>query len=549
MSDNRKPENMNASQEPETKVEAKTPQPTETTAEAATTVPEPVEEQAPAPSPARRTSRRRQAPVDRRSRRLGRISVVTTIFAIALVILVNVVLETVVGDRLSWDLTQNKLMSISEVSDELLGKLNDDVRIVYLGQQSQLDSHRTLNFMPQLLNDYAVRSNGRVRVDYIDPVADPTVIASLDPQNVHGLQAGWFVVQNPGNERLKIVKEGDLVETDFNQNYQQVLKGYTAESALSGAINFVTKEVLPTIYELTGHGEPGLTNGYETLNNLMDANGYAVKQLNLMTSERVPEDATIVLVLAPQNDLTGPEADRLVAWVKTGGSILVAPGEFRPTPFSNLNRVLQEFNLELSNDRVREGDSSLHLPNYPTFVLASAPRNEITTQDVRLTLISEAAAVRALQNQVEWIETKPVLETSDKAQLEQSGDPENMSAEGKQALAYMSDNRGFIDQKNVKHSSRAVVLGSSTLFSDNTFRMVGNQYYNIYLSFYSLNWLSQGLTQEGQLMIPTKGLVDYRIASGGSAMPINIAAIATAVVLPLLLIVLAIVVYQRRKHL
>lgn len=517
-------------------------------APAAETAPaEPAAENAPVTGGRRRPPKRL---VDRRSRRLGRISLLTTLIVLAIVILVNIVLETVVGDRLSWDLTQNRLMSIGEKTEELLGRLEEDVHISYLGTENDLLNHNTLAFVPQLLTDYVNRGGGHIIVEYVDPVADPTVISRLDPQSLHQLSERQFVVQNRGNGRMRVLSQQDLVATQLNQQtLQTVMTGYSAENAFSGAINYVTLDIVPTVYRLTGHGEPPLDEAYKVLGGLMDANGFDVSEVNLLTVEKVPEDAAVLLILAPTSDITGPEADRIVAWIKTGGSILVAPGAFTGQDFANLNRVLLEFNIELSCDRVREGDSSLHLPNYPTYILATAPKNDITAGSVPETLISEAAGVKILQNPVEWIETSVLLKTSDMAVLEEGGNPASLSPEGVQNLAVMSDSTGYMDGTNVKHSSRAVVFGSASVFDDQTFGVVGYQAYNYMLTYLSFDWLSQGQTDVNKLVIPNKSLASYKIQHSGSTTPIYAAAIGTAVVLPLLLLLLAIIVYRRRKHL
>ncbi|MDI9497761.1 MAG: GldG family protein [Bacillota bacterium] len=513
----------------------------------------PAAESAPAKQSVSPSGSRRRPPkrlVDRRSRRIGRISLLTTLVVLAIVILVNIVLETVVGDRLSWDLTQNQLMSIGEKTEELLERLEEDVHISYLGTENDLLNHSTLAFVPQLLNDYVNRGRGHIIVEYVDPVADPSVISRLDPQSIHQLSERQFVVQNRANGRLRVLSQQDLVATQLNQQtLQTVMTGYSAENAFSGAINYVTLDIVPTVYRLTGHGEPPLEESFQVLGGLMDANGFDVSDINLLTVEKVPEDAAVLLILAPPADISGPEADRIIAWIKTGGSIMVAPGAFTGQDFANLNRVLQEFNIELTSDRVREGDSSLHLPNYPTYILAGAPKNDITTGSVPETLISEAAGVKILQNPVEWIETSVLLKTSDMAVLEEGGNPASISPEGVQNLAVMSDSTGYMDGTNVKHSSRAVVFGSSSVFDDQTFSLVGYQAYNYMLTYLSFDWLSQGQTDVNKLVIPNKQLASYKIQHTGSTTPIYAAAIGTAVVLPLLMLLLAIIVYRRRKHL
>lgn len=490
-----------------------------------------------------------RAVVDIRNTKLKRFSAMSIVLAILVVVILNLFLETAIGDKLSFDFTSNKLMTLGEVSEELLSNLDQDVRVVVLNDEETFgNSH---SFMPELLKDYVDKSKGHVKVEYINPVNVPTIYDELDPNDVHSLAAGQVVVKNEGNERLRTLTSADFYSTQYNSNYQQVLTGYKAEASLSGAINYVTMDLVPTIYLTTGHSEVALEQEFTTLESLLKYNGFEVKEIDLSTSGNVPEDASVVVMLAPQNDLTAPEAEKLLAYLRTGGGFLFAAGPFSTTPMTNVNKVLSDYNMQLMNDRVRENDTDRYFIDTPTTMSVNAPANEISAQLVDgRTMIKDSYYVQALSNTLDWVTVSTLLETTETGSRELNGLEENQSPEGVQTVGLMTQNDGFMDGKDVTKPTRVVALGSASLFADSTFEQIGFQsWYNYSLTYNMLSWLSNNEANAGSLLIRDKEVVSYNLTDVTSTRPLQWSALFATVLIPAALFIAAIVVYRRRKHL
>lgn len=487
--------------------------------------------------------------VDRRNKILKRTSLLTILLAIVVVVILNIFLETAIGDSLSFDFTSNQLMSVGEVSGELLDNLEEDVRIVVLATEDTFGSAHY--FAPALLNEYADKSGGRVSVEYINPVTVPTIYNELDPDDTYNLAAGQVVVTNPANQRVRVLTpNSDFYSVSYNQQTgspQQT--GYSAESSISGAINFVTLESIPAVYFTTGHDEAALSSGFTIFENLLGNNGFEVGTINLTTSGSVPEDASVVVMLAPSSDLTTNEADLLLNYMRNGGGFLFAASAFSTTEMPNLNYVLNEYNLEYNLDRVRETDTGRHLPDNPSVMFVNAPANDITPQTYNdRTIISDSHHIGQIIDTVEWITVSPLLQTADTGAREINGVVDDISSEGVQTVAMMVENTGFMDGTAVTRAARMVVLGSSSLFADATFVQY-SQAYNYQLMFNIMNWLSNEDANAGNLLIRDAEIVSYSLTAVTSANPLYISAVIATVIIPLALVIAAIVVYRRRKHL
>lgn len=488
--------------------------------------------------------------VDTRNTKLKRFSALTIVLAILIVIILNVFLETAIGDKLSFDFTSNQLMTIGEVSDELLANLDQDVRMVVLADEATYEaSHK---FMPALLGEYAQKSNGRVTIEYVNPVTVPTIYSDLDPNDVHGLAAGQLVVLNPANERTRVLKPADLYTTEMNQStFQQQITGYKAESSISGALNFVTLDNIPTVYFIGGHEEVDRTTQFTVFDSLLTNNGFQLEEINLATAGEIPAEAAVLVMLAPKNDLTNPEAELLLQYLAKGGGFLYAAGPFSTTEMPNLNYVLSEYNVQLTNDRVRENDTNRYFVDNPNMMAVNAPVNDITAQKVDgRTMIMDSYYVNAMTNTVEWITVSNLLETSATGSREIKGMEENQTGEGVQTVALMVENRGFMDGSTVTQPARVVALGSASLFADTTFNQVGLQtWYNYSLTYGIMNWLSNDEANADRLLIRDKQIVSYQLTDVTSTTPLQVSAVIATVFIPLSLFIAAIVVYRRRKHL
>ena len=87
----------------------------------------------------------------------------------------------IVRDRLRFDITKNKLFSISEPSIKMLGELDKDVEIIILTDEKYYQGSEIL----EILKQYNLKSNGRVTIRFVDVVKNPTFIEKeLDPDQV-----------------------------------------------------------------------------------------------------------------------------------------------------------------------------------------------------------------------------------------------------------------------------------------------------------------------------------------------------------------------------
>jgi hypothetical protein len=482
--------------------------------------------------------------VDKRFKSMKLVSVSSAILFIAIVIIFNLVFDSFIGGKLKWDWTQTNLYSVGDVTKELLGGLKKDIKIVGLYEKG---TDTDLVDIEKMLDDYTKYSKGKLKVQFIDPVKTPSIITQLDPDGLLKPAAGSFVVRCDANKKSKVLIKDNLFSTQMNeQTYQREVTGVTAEQAFSGAIVYTSSKKTPVVYMSKGQGELDYTTNYTIMTSILRDNNFLVKDFDMLTSAKIPDDAELLIMLSPSSDISQTGVGQINTFLKKGKSLLVITA-FGTTKFPVLNSLLADYNIEITNDRVREGDKTRRYSDDPYSFFADAPVSFLTEQAVeKATFLKNVRAINEIKNTKEYIKVNPVFQTSAEGVIEKGGVPENSGTAGITDLGLASENSGSIDGTNVTTSTKVIVIGSTDFISDTTLNNFGQQVYNVYAFYYSLNWL---VNLEGSdLLITAKELPSYKLTKG-DANSFWIVTIVCIILIPLALLLAATFVYRRRKNL
>jgi ABC-type uncharacterized transport system involved in gliding motility auxiliary subunit len=88
--------------------------------------------------------------------------------------------------------------------------------------------------------------------------------------------------------------------------------------------------------------------GFATVTTELEQNKYQVRDLGLLESGKIPDDADTVIIAAPKYDFKTEETAALEDYLKKGGSLLVMVPTAVPVP--TLNQLLERFGISLNND-------------------------------------------------------------------------------------------------------------------------------------------------------------------------------------------------------
>jgi|LSQX01.2.fsa_nt_gb hypothetical protein len=431
-----------------------------------------------------------------------------------------------------WDVTSNKMYSISDTTDKILTDLKKDVEIIFLSDKDLIKNGGENGFLvSQFLDKYDKYQ--RVKVNYIDPDKNPDIITKLDKDNVLSLKIQNIVIKS--EDKIKKVAVEDVFEMDQYGNVN-----FIGEQSITGAIKYVTSDIIPTVYFLEGHGEKSPDGEYSTIREILEANGYTTKKLNITIEGKVPEDCSILISAGPQKDLTPNESEKIISYMEGGGnSIFLVDPVNSNKKFTNFDNVFERYNIGLNYDRVKENNTSRHISGQPYDVALGIGYNELT------------AGIDPSQLSVILPESRSIkmLGIGDHPATVSQLFAASATAEGEAYGVEGENNKGPLDiallsQISQAKDSKILVMGNAYFATDTALDLYPYAQNAVYLFLSAIGWM-QNLSDEVMIMPKTPEMDSFNVTGYQS----KVMMVVTIFMLPLLLLATGFIIWMRRRHL
>ena len=310
----------------------------------------------------------------RRQLKSGSYILVLTVIVLAVVIVLNAVVAALPASSTEIDVSEKQIYTIGDTTKEFVDKLSTDVEIFYLVEDGNEDK-----YVAQMLASYDELSD-HIVYKTVDPAVEPnfaykytedevesgSVIFTSDKRST---VVGYSETYKYYSETYGVVPDGYLSEYSSGQFYNyytfpQYLEMYYGisdvtlrfygEQLFTSAIDYVTTDSIPSVYEVTGHGETSLGSAYKEFISLEN---FELEQLSLINSD-IPDDAEGLILNLPGHDLEKDEADKITEYVKNGGYIIVVTSGsvYSEEKYPNLASVLSTFGMKAEEGTVTERD-------------------------------------------------------------------------------------------------------------------------------------------------------------------------------------------------
>lgn len=273
-----------------------------------------------------------------------------------------------------WDLTQNKDYSISQVSKQTAGKLDDAVNIKAYFSGNLPSQYVSLpQEVKDILDEYANYSNGKIRVEFIDPKDDETIAQELYMQGIPQLQ--FNVLEK---DKYQVVKGylGILVQYGGKSEPIPVIEGTSdLEYKITSAIKKVTSKEIAGVGFVSGNqtlsADQEINIAYQKLREIYD-----VSAVDLKSQKEIPAGIKTLIIAGPKEKFADDELKIIDAFLMKGGSIIlladgvkVGQGLAAEPNDIGLNKLLENYGLKLNNDLVIDASNGVASFNqgYVTF--------------------------------------------------------------------------------------------------------------------------------------------------------------------------------------
>ncbi len=419
----------------------------------------------------------------------GSYSALLTVVVVLIALFVNVLIGALPSKFTELDLSSKKLYSVTATTKAVLSNVDEDLDIYLVCQAGQEDA-----ILKKLLEKYA-EYNSKINFEVINPDVYPTFAKNYTTGEVTNND----VIVDAGS-RYKYIPFTEIYDVDTKEYYTNgTYKTYfDGESELTSAIDYVTREDLPKLYILTGHGEGELP---ETLSNAITKANIDWEEISVVKSGNIPNDADMVMLWGPQSDISEKEKEIIVNYVNNGGKLLAATAVVAEGLLENETALLSEYGIDLVQGFVMEENQAKYAFGYPYILLPELESSDIT-DDLIADKYAPVTAVTqgAIVNEVGDAHVTKFLTTTESSYSKTEGfsskyvEREDIDADGPFALAASIDNLP---------SGAKIVWYGTTNIADATYNSYSSGA-NMKMFMNSLSWLSE----ENTISIVSKS-VDY----------------------------------------
>ena len=293
----------------------------------------------------------------------GTYSLVITAVVLAILVVVNVLAAALSTTYTKFDISATQLYSVTSNTKAVLHALDQDVTIYWIVQADQED-----DILSNLLSKYESLS------DHISVVKrNPDVYPAFAEQYTEETVTNNSLVVECG-EKSRYIAYDDIYLTESLYGYT-TSASFDGEGAITSAIDYVTSEELPQIYQLEGHGEGELPSG---LSDQIEKDNMELNTLSLLNIDAIPEDAACLLIYAPSSDISEEERDMLAEYVSGGGKLMVVSGPTEDGTLENLNSLLETYGVTVADGIVVEQDREHYAFQTPVVLMPDIASSEIT---------------------------------------------------------------------------------------------------------------------------------------------------------------------------
>ncbi len=342
----------------------------------------------------------------RKNTKFGLNALIITLVTVAAVILVNAVITTIAGKTsLKVDLTRDKVYEFSDHTKEIMKELDKEIN-VYALYPSNTDANEYITYAEEYLAKYEAL-NKNFKVTYIDPYSNPNFAKKYEEQG-QSVEAGSIILEC--GDKFHVVHMYQMYSTNSYTGSTSI----DMEKQITSAIIKVTGKMGTTkVYFVEGHDEYQSTE----LVSVLKDNGYDTDKLNISVAG-IPQDASMLVILAPSVDLTAEERDMLDKYLDNGGKALFAFDAGQPE-LERLNSYLAEWGIVPTNDFVVETDNSrLFRIGGNVVSVPSLLSHDITDNLIEQGLVYMTPTMSSLEldeNNIRRAQLTPLMSTTEKS--------------------------------------------------------------------------------------------------------------------------------------
>lgn len=286
--------------------------------------------------------------------------IISTAILAGIIIVVNIISHNAFH---RFDLTEEKVFSISDSTRNLLGDLDDIVTVkAYFSRELPAELLVLRQEIKDTLDEYKNYSHGKLRVKFIDPGDDeeliqevqglgiPQVQFNIRSKDKYEVRNGYFglaIIYGDKKETIPLIQSTRNLEYDLTAGIKKVSSGEV------GSIGF-----------LSGHGEWGIDDELTIIKNDLQKQ-YQVKSIDVSGDEFISDDIKTLVIAGPKEKFEEKELYIIDQFLMRGGNLFVGldnitvGGTLSPANIeTDLEKMLEYYGLRLNKNLVLDSGSN-----------------------------------------------------------------------------------------------------------------------------------------------------------------------------------------------
>ena len=456
---------------------------------------------------------------------------------VALTVVVNLIASALPETYTQIDATSQKLYSITEDTEKYLDTLKDDVTLYVMVNKNSKDDN-----VDRTLQKYASASK-HVKVKYVDPNVSPTFASKYTDSDV----TSNSIIVVCGDRSKVIDYNSDIYEYSYDSSYNYSVTGYDCEGQVTAAIQYVTSESTTNVYELTGHDESTLSGDFSEVFQKRFMN---VGSLSLLTVDAIPEDCQALFITAPQSDLSEDDLSKLSQYLGNGGKIYLSIDYSKWNDLTNFKKLLSDNSIETTESLLAETDRSYYYQS-PFYLLPNVENTEVSSSVAGMTQVFVPYSVGLTYTGEDDSNVTSFTTTSDTtiakaaaniAAVQSQADAANIASvqdgdtQGQYSLGMMVTN---------ENGGKLCVLGSAMMCTDSANQIVSGHNATLFNGIVNALVTTDDENSDNAVVIAAKDYTVSNLTVSANAMLVY--GILWGIFMPIVLIIIGIIVWARRR--
>lgn len=441
------------------------------------------------------------------------------------------------------DLTEDKLFTLTEESKEQVKNINKDINIFFVGYS---DDNSTLDLAKQY-----TKANDKIKVEAVTSENRPDLVQK------YGIETDSEGIIIESGSQYKVLSSSDLYTYD-STTYESI---NVAEEKLTAAIKSVSVKELPKVYFLSGYSSFSLTSGMQYFNMYLENEVNEVKTLDILSEGKVPDDCNTLVIATPEKDFDDVATNAIIDYINKGGNVLwLNAAMAQSKELTNVNKILALYGVKpFEVGIIRETDSSKMVSDSPDLIMPEIQYSDVTNKlhDSEGVIFINATKINvASDEELEALNTTKteLIKTSENAYFRtnfenssnavQQGEEQTSFLVGAQFNKRISEANEETGEKEI--TSKLIIYGENFFISDYQLTKTTQTPMVAYrknkdLVLNSIAYLSD--REEDITVRKSTGSITYTATEQE-----NRIILAIITIVPLLIIIVGIVVWIRRKR-